>query len=287
MRFKIKRIMQFSMQENSQKPCNHLKRPPPTALARLAARLQARFFRNLACFLNIEVRVEAIGYCVSSSLFLLPFLQATTKGTHLPGGLDEMRSARCCEPDAQPVSLLIARMCCGCFPHSLPLEAGGRARLHRKTKTGRTGKPGCRRSKNRNKNGQSNGQGKEHPCTAPMPTPPSIRTPVCSAASRAGMAGADLASAGSMRPPPSPARHVSTARLATTKAVQETAGRDKSQPGSRNAYPQTRHATTTAGERTANTSPTAEADAPTQPQEARTAAPIAPSQHAQQLLQRA
>ena len=38
-----------------------------------------------------------------------------------------------------------------------------------------------------------------------------------------GRVGADLASAGSMRPPPSPARHVSTARLATTKARQETA----------------------------------------------------------------
>ena len=38
-----------------------------------------------------------------------------------------------------------------------------------------------------------------------------------------GRVGADLASAGSMRPPPSPARHVSTAWLATTKARQETA----------------------------------------------------------------
>ena len=38
-----------------------------------------------------------------------------------------------------------------------------------------------------------------------------------------GRVGADLASAGSMRPPPSPARHVSTAWLATTKASRETA----------------------------------------------------------------
>jgi len=37
-----------------------------------------------------------------------------------------------------------------------------------------------------------------------------------------GRVGADLASAGSMRPPPSPARHVSTAWLATTKASLET-----------------------------------------------------------------
>ena len=38
-----------------------------------------------------------------------------------------------------------------------------------------------------------------------------------------GRVGADLASAGSMRPPPSPARHVSTVRLATTPASRETA----------------------------------------------------------------
>ncbi len=37
-----------------------------------------------------------------------------------------------------------------------------------------------------------------------------------------GRVGADLASAGSMRPPPSPAHHVSTARLATTKVRRET-----------------------------------------------------------------
>ena len=38
-----------------------------------------------------------------------------------------------------------------------------------------------------------------------------------------GRVGADLASAGSMRPPPSPARHVSTAWLATTHVSQENA----------------------------------------------------------------
>ena len=40
-----------------------------------------------------------------------------------------------------------------------------------------------------------------------------------------GRVGADLASAGSMRPPPSPARHVSTAWLATTHVRPESAGR--------------------------------------------------------------
>ena len=44
-----------------------------------------------------------------------------------------------------------------------------------------------------------------------------------------GRVGADLASAGSMRPPPSPARHVSTARLATTHVRRETAHHHKSQ----------------------------------------------------------
>ena len=50
-----------------------------------------------------------------------------------------------------------------------------------------------------------------------------------------GRAGADLASAGSMRPPPSPARHVSTAWLATTHASRETARHHTSQP--RNGTP--------------------------------------------------
>jgi hypothetical protein len=50
-----------------------------------------------------------------------------------------------------------------------------------------------------------------------------------------GRVGADLASAGSMRPPPSPARHVSTARLATTHTRQETTRHDTRQP--RNSSP--------------------------------------------------
>ncbi len=47
-----------------------------------------------------------------------------------------------------------------------------------------------------------------------------------------GRVGADLASAGSMRPPPSPARHVSTAWLATTHASRETARNHTRQPRS-------------------------------------------------------
>lgn len=45
-----------------------------------------------------------------------------------------------------------------------------------------------------------------------------------------GRVGADLASAGSMRPPPSPARHVSTARLATTKVSPTKAAQHESPP---------------------------------------------------------
>ena len=45
-----------------------------------------------------------------------------------------------------------------------------------------------------------------------------------------GRVGADLASAGSMRPPPSPARHVSTAWLATTHVSRETAPAQTRQP---------------------------------------------------------
>ena len=50
-----------------------------------------------------------------------------------------------------------------------------------------------------------------------------------------GRVGADLVSAASMRPPPSPARHVSTVRHATTRARQVTARHHKSQ--ARNATP--------------------------------------------------
>ena len=72
---------------------------------------------------------------------------------------------------------------------------------------------------------------------------PAFLSPTPHAAQRAvpgwrgglGRVGADLASAGSMRPPPSPARHVSTARLATTPARPEAARHHQSQ--SRNNTP--------------------------------------------------
>ncbi len=215
-----------------------------------------------------------------------------------------MRGARCREPHAPPVSLLIARMCCGCFPHSLPLEAGGRAPPLRAEVVARppasSGEPehACTarprqagqkdpdagEAKTETKMAKATARARARSTHAQRPCPPHRLSAHPYAAQRAvtgwrgglGRVGADLASAGSMRPPPSPARHVSTAWFATTKTRQETAGRDKSQPGSHNAYPQTRHATTTACERTANTSPAAEADAPTQPQEASTAAATAP-----------
>ena len=64
-----------------------------------------------------------------------------------------------------------------------------------------------------------------------------------------GRVGADLASAGSMRPPPSPARHVSTAWLATTKARKETAAARRGSPPQQSAEKQL--ATTHASQETA------------------------------------
>ena len=68
-----------------------------------------------------------------------------------------------------------------------------------------------------------------------------------------GRVGADLASAGSMRPPPSPARHVSTAWLATTKARKETAAARRGSPPNTSAEKQ--HATTKARQETAQPDP--------------------------------
>ena len=58
-----------------------------------------------------------------------------------------------------------------------------------------------------------------------------------------GRVGADLASAGSMRPPPSPARTDSTAWLATTNVSREAARHHKRQPSNCNANQSSRHTT--------------------------------------------
>ena len=62
---------------------------------------------------------------------------------------------------------------------------------------------------------------KSHPAFLP-PIPHAAQRAVPGWRGGLGRVGADLASAGSMRPPPSPARHGSPARLATTQARQET-----------------------------------------------------------------
>ena len=67
------------------------------------------------------------------------------------------------------------------------------------------------------------------------PTPHAAQRAVPGWLGGLGRVGADLASAGSMRPPPSPARHVSTARLATTQTSREAARHHTSQP--RNGTP--------------------------------------------------
>ena len=61
------------------------------------------------------------------------------------------------------------------------------------------------------------------------PTPHAAQRAVPGWRGGLGRVGADLASAGSMRPPPSPARHVSTAWLATKHVRQETPRHHKRQ----------------------------------------------------------
>ena len=63
-----------------------------------------------------------------------------------------------------------------------------------------------------------------------------------------GRVGADLASAGSMRPPPSPARHVSTAWLATTNVSREAAARQAKTGSSPHPPAEKQHATTPASQ---------------------------------------
>ena len=66
-----------------------------------------------------------------------------------------------------------------------------------------------------------------------------------------GRVGADLASAGSMRPPPSPARHVSTAWLATKHVSRETARHHTRQARHGSAPSKNRLVTTPASRETA------------------------------------
>ena len=102
-----------------------------------------------------------------------------------------------------------------------PLSGRSRVRLHRNA--------GSRRKRQTAGNQQAKrlakrcGQGTSSDPHSLSPTPHAAQRAVPGWRGGLGRVGADLASAGSMRPPPSPARHVSTARLATTKASKETA----------------------------------------------------------------
>ena len=107
---------------------------------------------------------------------------------------------------------------------------------------------GMRGHAGKGKSGQTMQRGATQPLHFLSPTPNAAQRAVTGWRGGLGRVGADLASAGSMRPPPSPARtvstarlatthvsreaarHISTARLATTHASQETARHHQSQP---------------------------------------------------------
>ena len=103
--------------------------------------------------------------------------------------------------------------------HPLPVRT--RVRLHRNAGTQETREAGTQKQETRlAKRCSRNARGNPHLLSA---YPHAAQRAVPGWRGGLGRVGADLASAGSMRPPPSPARHVSTARLATTPASQETA----------------------------------------------------------------
>ena len=113
--------------------------------------------------------------------------------------------------------------------HPLPVRT--RVRLHRNT--GSRGKREKLAGKEAGKTMQPRSQ------RSPVflsPTPHAAQRAVPGWRGGLGRGGADLASAGSMRPPPSPARHVSTAWPATTQARQETAHRHTRQPSNRHHH---------------------------------------------------
>ncbi len=98
--------------------------------------------------------------------------------------------------------------------HPLPVRT--RVRLHRNA--------GSRGKRKKWAKGWQNDAPKERTATRHLlsPIPHAAQRAVPGWRGGLGRVGADLASAGSMRPPPSPARYVSTARLATTYASRET-----------------------------------------------------------------
>ncbi len=89
---------------------------------------------------------------------------------------------------------------------------------------------GIRGHAGKGKSGQTMQRGAKEPLLFSSATPHAAQRAVPGWRGGLGRVGADLASAGSMRPPPSPARHVSTARLATTKVSPTKAAQHESPP---------------------------------------------------------
>ena len=89
----------------------------------------------------------------------------------------------------------------------------------------RKGKNGYRQTRKQTKGWKRDvARSKKQPAFLPAP-PHAAQRAVPGWRGGLGRVGADLASAGSMRPPPSPARHVSSAWLATTHVSRETSAR--------------------------------------------------------------
>ena len=103
--------------------------------------------------------------------------------------------------------------------HPLPVRT--RVRLHRNAGSrGKRQTAGNQQAKRLAKRCSRGAKGNPHPMSA---HPHAAQRAVPGCRGGLGRVGADLASAGSMRPTPSPARHVSTVRLATTHVSRTTA----------------------------------------------------------------
>ena len=130
------------------------------------------------------------------------------------------------------------------LPHAAPVQGVSRP-PHTASRDCRNGSPlaraipcapapECGVTREKEQAGQRCNEEQKHPAFLPA-HPHAAQRAVPGWRGGLGRVGADLASAGSMRPPPSPARHVSTAWLATTHASRETARNHTRQP--RNSTP--------------------------------------------------
>ena len=110
---------------------------------------------------------------------------------------------------------------------------------------------GMRGHAGKGKSGQTTQRGDKEPLHSSSAYPHAAQRAVPGWRGGLGRVGADLASAGSMRPPPSPARHVSTAWLATTNVSREAAARQAKTGSSPHPPAEKQHATTQARQETA------------------------------------